>query len=339
MDIQELRENILAQIDSFHAGTKIAMSQTRITSMRSDDKFVPDLLAPKRDWFTSVPEWSKELNSDTVYVDDEGRVAGWIAGDSYIIDGSNQPWKPPALTASNDKYLYQGVTVFDDGTSLPTTDLAFTEGHAVFPDWKMSHAFNAGELSKQGTALDDPERISSKVARVRYIQTPKGIAVVGALYPGVTASQVVTFRASAISGHWQPVPPEPGVQFLGAVFVNKPGLPLSKVACADTYAMVAAMDVESMKIPLSALVENAVEADQENKAVEEEAKMVEEQEQAQAVDVQADSRLAEMEGRLQVQEDRLNLLESLAAAKEMESIAQTELEDDDYEFDEDKTGL
>ena len=38
-------------------------------------------------------------------------------------------------------------------------------------------------------------------------------------------------RGSAISGHWQPVP-ELGMTFLGPVFVNKPGLPLRKVANA-----------------------------------------------------------------------------------------------------------
>lgn len=323
--VEALFEAIVAE----QSKSYVAMSTAKITTMKANDLFAPDLLAPPREWFEEYPEeWASELASNTLWVNDEGRIAGEITGDSYILNGRTEKWKPPQLASANDKYLYQGATVFKDGTTMPTTDLAFTEGHMVFPDWQLSHAFNAGQVNKQGVAIDDPERISNKVARVRYIPRPNGrIGVVGALYHTVTAGKVAIMRGSAISGHWQPVPPEAGVQFLGAVFVNKPGLPLAKVACfsptgEETYAIVAAMPETLDQQPTQ---------DAQPQAQEQQTPDLtpppQQDSQAQEENLQLKNRVAELEGKLDSATGRLDQVEGILTRREMEELSLSDLDD------------
>lgn len=219
-----------------------------LSLLKGEDLFAPDLLTPKREWFEVIPDEVHDLpvKKINIWTNQEnpnfGRVAGRIADfDQCILDGSKECWTAPKI--GDYSLLYQGITELDDGTEIATCDLAITEGHApqqFFQDWEMALAFNLGEIDRRGEPIPDPEKVESKVARVRLVDGPDGVYVLGAVYPTARARTVVLAKGTPWSGHWQTIPGK-GMQLLGAVPVNLPGLPqFSKVATNTGYAVVMA---------------------------------------------------------------------------------------------------
>lgn len=239
--LSELKEIVQAyECEPCEEESKLAMATGKLASLKGDDLFAPDLLVPPAEWFNTIPEEVKDLPVKKIYIFDDGRVAGRVTDwDQCILDGSKDCWRAPKL--GDYTLAYQSVTEIDDGSVIATMDLAVTEGHAPVlyrNNWEMSLAFNTGEIDVYGDPIDDAEKAQSKIARVRAMDGPDGLWVLGAVYPTITARQVVLAKSTPWSGHWQPVPNK-GMQFLGVVTVNRPGLPqLAKVATYSGYAYV-----------------------------------------------------------------------------------------------------
>lgn len=239
--LKELKEIIAAyECEPCEEEARLAMATGRLASLAADDAFAPEMLAPPKEWFEDVPPEAADLPLKKIYVADDGRVFGRVHDNSTcILDGSKDCWKPD----KQDSYdlTYQGVTETAEGELITTADLAITEGHApvaFWDDWQMSLAFNMGDIDERGQAVDDPAKASSKLARVRFVDREDGLWALGAVYPTATAKTVVLARGSSWSGHWQTVPRQ-GMKFLGAVVVNRPGLPqLSRIAMNNGYAIV-----------------------------------------------------------------------------------------------------
>lgn len=221
--------------------TRLAAIKTgRLATLAGDDLFAPDLLVPPKEWFYEIPDEAHDLPLKKIYIFDDGRVAGRVADwDQCILDGSTECWRAPKLGEYG--LFHQSTTELSDGSVIATADLAVTEGHAPVMfrnDWQLSLAYNSGDIDMLGNPMPDAEKVRNKVARVRIAEQNDGLWVLGAIYPTITARQVVLAKSTPWSGHWGPVP-QKGIQFLGVVPVNSPGLPqLAKVASYNSYAYV-----------------------------------------------------------------------------------------------------
>jgi hypothetical protein len=191
------------------------------------------LVNPPKVWFETLPDWWDTLGDNKLWVDDEGRVAGLVCNwDQCIIDGGKDCWTPDRIPDGYD-YAYQNKTTFDDGTVGDVAVMAATDGHAVFDNPAYSLDFNQGIRGKDGRLYDSTDQFANRLLAVKFINTEQGLAMVGSVYPHISDYLVEIVRGSAVSGHWQHIPGSgENYSFLGAVFVNKPGLPLKKVASA-----------------------------------------------------------------------------------------------------------
>lgn len=206
-----------------------------LTQLQPNPRF-EHLINPSKEWFEVKPDWWGKIANNKLWVDDDGRVAGLVCNwDQCIIDGSEECWSPERLPDNYD-FAYQNSVTYDDGTVDNVAVLAATDGHGVFENPQASLEFNQGKRGKDGKLLNTMDSFANRVMSVKFHNTDEGLIMLGSIYPHVSEYMFELVRNSAVSGHWQHIPEsgEP-LSFLGAVFVNKPGLPLRKVAGAICY--------------------------------------------------------------------------------------------------------
>ena len=194
------------------------------------------LATPPKEWFYDVPDWYENDGIPKLRIDEQGRIAGLVANwDQCIIDGSEECWTAPRLPDNYD-YAYQTRIVYENGEEDYIALLAATDGHAPPMKPEYSLEFNQGKRNREGKLYNDMAGFANRIAAVRFVNHKDGLMVLGALYPHVQDHIVRLADGSAISGHWQHVNGSGEHEsFLGAVFVNTPGLPLTKIANASGY--------------------------------------------------------------------------------------------------------
>jgi hypothetical protein len=172
-------------------------------------------LDPPEEWFFNPPEGVELAGKFTVITDgpDAGRAFGLVADNSTcILNGSGLCWTaPPSPTAYED--AMQGDAVTADGNIIKTATIAMETNHV-------------GPRASFREAVDIMANTGAAVARVRYIDTPRGPAALGAVWPGVTDLQLRKLQAAALSGDWRWRDEYDAYDFAGAIAVNNPGLPI-----------------------------------------------------------------------------------------------------------------
>jgi len=205
-------------------------------------------------WLETTPPFFNELEQHSIWVDQIDpqiglrRAAGLIANwDVCYMNFKDACFTAPPIKP-NEKYVYQGNIETLEGNKMPVSILAATKGH----HYSDQHIDNV--LANQGF-LDDNFRPLQQLSYGRYINTPQGIAFVGAAFPHVNDNMVDRINASAISGHWQKDIASGEMEFLGAVFVNRGALPikdkkhveLRKIAASLRYNHIVATEQITQK--------------------------------------------------------------------------------------------
>lgn len=218
--------------------------------------FAPDLIAPPKEWFTDLPEWWNDVQQHSIWVDDEGRVAGLIANFSQCYLNYGEACITPWEVKEDEKFVYQGNVAASLGEKIPVAIMAATKGHNFDPDRdprKITLA-NQGFLDDNFQPLTNSDDVMRhQLVYGRYKNTPEGIAFLGAVFPHVTEDMVHSIRVSAVSPHWIYDRTEDEMIFTGAVFVNRPALPLSnhsnlelrEIAASLRYTHIMAEAVDS----------------------------------------------------------------------------------------------
>lgn len=207
-----------------------------------EEAFVPDLTAAPKSWFTETPEWWGNVDQYSIWVDNDGRVAGLIANfDQCYLNFTDSCFTAPEVSET-EKFVYQGNISTLEGEVLPVSILAATKGHHFSDSIVENVLANQGFLDDNFKPLETSHDIMAhQLAYGRYINTPQGIAFVGALFPHVTASMVNRLKASAVSGHWQYDQTDDKYHFAGAVFVNAGALPLRSQSQLQLRQMAASL--------------------------------------------------------------------------------------------------
>lgn len=199
------------------------------SALRPGEKaYVPELIAPPKEWFYEKPQWWNEVSQHSITVDDQGRVAGLISNWDTCYLNERDTCITPWPVKEDERFVYQGNISASLGERVPVSILAATKGHHFSDDIVQNVLANQGILDDKFKPLNSSNDVMAhQLMYGRYVNTEEGIAFLGALFPHVTASMVHRINASAVSGHWIYDVKTDDMIFAGAVFVNHGALPLS----------------------------------------------------------------------------------------------------------------
>ena len=196
-------------------------------------------LAPPPTWFTfaeptlgdTLLEAQSGIDGELVgyavplTITDDGRVFGHVAYWGACHVGYLEQCVQPPVSESSYRSFHVGVTVCDDGSSVPTGVLTMATDH---PDLAMWPDRARDAYAHTGMAWAD----------VRATNGEHGIWVTGALRPDITAVQLRVLRGSVLSGDWRRVTGLDGLQMIGVLAVNNPGFPIQRSLAAAAGVVV-----------------------------------------------------------------------------------------------------
>lgn len=216
------------------------------------DQFAPELRNPPTDWFFDQPPWFDDATK--VWVDSDGRVAGWYypAG-VCIIDGNEGGCWMPTPSPTGNELFHQGSVLALEAGSPVVLDVGVIGGggeHA--PTWMTAEqaATYYADVDKQlmvGRIYDDPNR---------------GGYFLGSILPHVTNQQVDMIRRSALSGDWRWRRTDlaghrlQAYDAIGPWLVTRPGLPINRMG----YQMMKLASVSGPDVMVGSLTGLPLEA-------------------------------------------------------------------------------
>lgn len=166
---------------------------------------------PPASWFDHPGEIPTDKRM-TIQAD--GRVYGYVALWDSCHVGLEGCVKPPKGSPTNYEYAHIGETLTAEGGLVKTAVIAGAAPH----------------VSERTPAHEVPDLYANtgrQYMRVRYGEDDQGLWFAGALFPDVSAEEIVTIRASAVSGDWrwhtQWRHGPSGYDFSGSILVNVPG--------------------------------------------------------------------------------------------------------------------
>lgn len=172
---------------------------------------------PRAEWFdkNKVPEVGGPLTFD-----EDGRVYGLIAPADvpHIGFPGRQRYAPKSQRGYG--LFHTGQVRCDDGSVVATGRITMMTGHEDDPYADAQTA--AAHYDNTGTAVAD----------VIAWDTPQGVMCAGAARPGLTPEQLRMAMASPPSGDWRPITGPNDLEMVGALLVNVPGFPTSRLALA-----------------------------------------------------------------------------------------------------------
>lgn len=171
-----------------------------------------DVLVPQRDRSGATVGLACPLT-----IRDDGLVYGHLTTWGQCHTGD--PWGPGVCASaapSGNGYadFLTGVTVCDDGTSVPTGVLTVGCEH--------SFAFDAAGVR------DHLAHAGMGWANVNVVDGDLGVWIAGTLKPGVTDEQMRVLRGLSLSGEWVG-------ELAGILSVNVPGLPVQRALAASAF--------------------------------------------------------------------------------------------------------
>jgi hypothetical protein len=186
-----------------HAGsTLVASADTApLRFVHTDDRPKPPM-----DWF----EDPHLVEASPITVTEEGRVYGHLARWDECHIGVSGVCTVAPHSMSDYAYFRTGYVLTETGP-VPTGTLTLGTGHAdkyASASATVAHYDNTG----LGTAY------------VSAGEDVYGIWVAGCVAPGVTPEQIVTMRASALSGDWREI--AGNLELVAALHVNVQGFPI-----------------------------------------------------------------------------------------------------------------
>jgi len=181
------------------------------------------LLHPPLDWFEAPADGIPTDKRLTITAD--GRVFGYVALWNSCHVGAEGCIPPPKGSPTDYEYAHVGETVTADGSTITTAIIAGNMPHV-------------GEGIDSQNVPDLYANAGKQMMRVRYFETPDGLAFAGALMPGLTDADVERIRASALSGDWRYHPQwrytaSGGYDFSGTILVNVPGFRMDASGSID----------------------------------------------------------------------------------------------------------
>ena len=164
--------------------------------------------SPPRSWF------ERRLDRPTpITLTADGHVYGHLALWSTCHDGMPDSCVRPPKSRTAYRCYHTGATLLADGSTIPTGRITVGGGHAGYglsPESTLEHYDNAGSV----------------VASVRARDDDWGVALSGALMPGVTPDQVSRLLSAPLSGDWRA---ERGhLELRAALAVVVPGFPVHR---------------------------------------------------------------------------------------------------------------
>lgn len=171
------------------------------------------LIRPPRGLF-SAPSFDRITALRIDDPDDGGWVRGHLAPWGQCHTGYLNRCVETPRSLSGYAQFRTGYVVTLEGDEVATGPLTIGTGHAD------------RTLSFRG-AVDHYDNTGTAVADVIAGEDDHGVWVSGVLRPGVTAEQVRTLRASALSGDWRPM--GAGLELVAALAVNSPGFPIARI--------------------------------------------------------------------------------------------------------------
>lgn len=170
------------------------------------------VLAPASEWFADP-----RLDAPTPLTVDGNRVYGHLALWSSCHTGIPDVCVSPPPSGSNYSVFHTGEVLCADGTLVPVGKITLGTGHA-----DMQDGFQA--------ALEHYDNTGTAVAVVRAYEDEHGIAVAGALCPGVTDYEIAALRRSPLSGDWRRIGGH--MELVAALCVNVPGFPVPRLTAS-----------------------------------------------------------------------------------------------------------
>ncbi len=203
------------------------MTAPAFTASATDATF-----APPAEWFHQTPDWlDPTWENGLVQIDDRGRVAALVAPyRECILDGSRDCWTaPPSPTGY--EFAHVGAVKAADGRMVRVANIGGGVPH-----------YDPTQPTAMSPAVDHYANSATRLMVGRYHDRPDlgGIVFLGSMWPGTTPADVITARASAISGDWRWVDSLKGYDFAGSQIVNNPGFRPNR-STARQFAVVACM--------------------------------------------------------------------------------------------------
>ena len=171
---------------------------------------------PPADWFAQP-----HLDGPTaLHIADDGRVNGHLAVWDTCHTSFSSCVRPPR-SASAYAQFHVGAVNTAEGATLPVGKITLGGGHA---DMRLG----------MRAAMSHYDDASAAVAVVRAYEDEFGIAVAGAIVPGVTEEQIAALRRSPLSGDWRESAGR--LELIAAHAVNVPGFPVPRAMVASASA-------------------------------------------------------------------------------------------------------
>jgi len=193
----------------------------------------PGVLRPPAAWFADP----KLPGPTPCTITDDGRVYGHVAVWGTCHVGFSNTCVTPPESPSKYAYFHTGEVVTEDGSRVAVGNLTLGGRHA---DVRLAYRSAVEHYDVQGAGT----------AVVRLYEDEYGIAMAGALTPGVTEEQLYDLRRSPVSGDWRRVGGE--LELIGVLSVNAPGFPTPRFATDESgrTALTAAPSVRPAEAPV-----------------------------------------------------------------------------------------
>lgn len=184
----------------------------RLTSMTASVALTQksrEKVRPPREWFEN-PNF---VAASPVVVTQEGRIMGHLATWGTCHVGFTDVCVMAPHTQANYAHFRLGAVECDDGEFVATGTITMNTGHA---DERANPRASIAHYDNTGLA----------VAAVAAGEDEFGIWVSGWVLPSTTDEQIVSLRASNLSGDWRLI--GGNLELIAALAVNTPGFPVQR---------------------------------------------------------------------------------------------------------------
>ena len=166
---------------------------------------------PPAAWFAN-PQFDRLT---PLRIADDGQISGHLAPWGQCHTGSQGECILTPHSLTNYAHFLRGYVQTDDGQEIATGVLSVGGGHA---DRLLSYV----------GAVEHYDNVAAAMGDIAVGEDAFGIWCAGGARPGLTETQLRTFRASPPSGDWRPI--GAGLELVAACAVNSPGFTIARVA-------------------------------------------------------------------------------------------------------------